>query len=315
VSDIGDVDALPGTGEESPAAAFRCGVVALAGRANVGKSTLMNRLVGAKLSIVSEVPQTTRFPVRGVLHREGCQIVFIDTPGIHRPRYRMNEEMVRAATRVLHEVDLAAVLVDAAEGFGPGDRFVFERVREARSRTFLILNQIDRLRKEALLPLIDEAARTGLFQEIVPLSALTGENCDRLERLLIDRMPVGPPLFPPEMISDLPERLAASETIREQVFQKTRQEVPHATAVLVDSMETDPSGLVRISATVLVDKESQKGIVIGEGGRMMKAIGTAARLNLESRLGRKVHLALWVKVRQGWRDDADLLHRLGLAQT
>ena len=304
-----------GTPVEPARGDFRCGFVALAGRANVGKSTLMNRLVGAKLSIVSEIPQTTRFPVRGVLHRVTCQIVFIDTPGIHRPRYRMNEEMVRAATRVLREVDLVAVLVDASEGYGPGDRFVFDRVREAGSKNYLILNKVDRMRRERLLPLIDEASRTGLFEEIVPLSALTGENCDRLEGLLIDRMPPGPPLFPAETLSDLPERLTAAEIIREQVFQKTRQEVPHATAVVVDSMEVEPTGLVRVSATILVDKESQKGIVIGEGGRMMKSIGTAARLNLESRLGRKVHLALWVKVREGWRDDVDFLRRLGLPLT
>lgn len=290
----------------------RCGFVALVGRANVGKSTLMNRLVGAKLSIVSPVPQTTRFPVRGVLHRDNLQVIFIDTPGIHKPRYRMNEEMVRLSTRLLHEVDLVAVLVDASEGFGPGDRFVFDLLRQAGSRSLLILNKVDLMAKERLLPLMEEAAATGLFLEIVPVSALQGENCDRLEKVISEKMPPGPPHFPPDMLTDLPQRLAIAEIIREQVFQKTREEVPHATAVLIDSLETDPGGLVRIAATIVAERESHKGILIGDQGRMMKAIGTAARHGLEAFLGGKVHLSLWVKVRGGWRDDLSILRLIGM---
>ncbi len=307
---------LPG-GESAPAPwsappGYRSGFVALVGRANVGKSTLMNRLVGAKLSIVSDVPQTTRFPVRGVLHREGCQVVFIDTPGIHKPRYRMNEEMVQMSTRVLKEVDLVAVLVDAADGIGPGDRFVFDLLRQSGTRSLLLLNKIDRMAKEKLLPILQETGELGLFEEIVPVSARTGDNCDRLERLLLERMPPGPPHFPPEMLTDLPERLAMAELIREQLFLQTRQEVPHSSAVVIEAVDTDPSGLVRIRSTIYVDKESQKGIVIGEGGAMMKAIGTAARHALEGLLHARVHLALWVKVREGWRDDLALLRLLGL---
>ncbi len=290
----------------------RCGFVALVGRPNVGKSTLMNRLVGAKLSIVSDVPQTTRVPVRGILHRDGLQIVFIDTPGIHKPRHRLNEEMVKTAVEVLRNADLVAVLVDAADGYGPGDRYVFDRVREAKARAFLILNKIDGMRRDDLLPLIDEAARLDLFDEIVPVSALTGDNCDRLEQVLAARMPEGPPHFPPTMLTDLPEKLRVAEVIREQVFLRMRQEVPHAAAVLVDQFE-DEGGLLRIGATILVERDTQKGIVIGEGGRMIKEIGTAARRNLESEMGRKVHLALWVKVKQSWRDDPVLLRQLGLA--
>ena len=290
---------------------FRCGFVALVGRANVGKSTLLNRVVGSKVSIVSTVPQTTRFPVRGVLHRETCQIVFIDTPGIHKPRYRMNEEMVKITERVLHEVDLVCVLVDASEGYGPGDRYVFERIRAAGCRALLLLNKIDRMTKEGLLPLMDEAGRVGLFQEIVPLSALDGENCGRLESLLLAAMPPGPPHFPPEQITDLPQRMAVAEIIREQVFVKTRQEVPHATAVMIESMQQDDTGLHRIDATILVDKSSQKGILIGEQGRMMKAIGSEARRLIEALLQGRVHLSLWVRVRQGWRDDSSLLRLIG----
>jgi GTP-binding protein Era len=289
----------------------RCGFVALIGRANVGKSTLMNRLVGSKLSIVSTVPQTTRFPVRGILHRVGCQIVFIDTPGIHKPRYRLNEEMVRLTTRVLKEVDLVSILVDASDGFGPGDRFVFDLVRSAGSRNFLLLNKTDLMAKEKLLPLIEEAANIDLFEEIVPLSAMTGDNCDRLESLLVRRMPPGPPLFPPDTLTDLPQKLMVAEMIREQVLLKTHQEVPHATAVVVDTIRMD-GDLMRIDATIFVERSSHKGILIGEHGRMMKLIGSGARLNIESSLGSRVHLSLWVKVKEGWRDDTSLLRQIGL---
>jgi GTP-binding protein Era len=300
-----------GGGQVSPD--FRCGFVALVGRANVGKSTLMNRLVGSKLSIVSEVPQTTRFPIRGVLHRDGCQLVFIDTPGIHKPRYRMNQEMVRMATRILREVDVVAAIVDASEGYGPGDRFVFELLERSGARAVLVLNKIDLMPREELLPLIDTVAKTGRFEEIVPVSARTGENCDRLEQILTARMPAGPPHFPPDMLTDLPQRLAVAELIREQVFQKTRQEVPHSTAVMIDRFEpAAEGGLIRIHATIVADRTSHKGILIGEGGRMMKTIGTAARHALESFLGARVHLALWVKVREGWRDDPSLLRLIGL---
>jgi GTPase len=313
VSEIDETGAAPlelgaGPTQES----FRCGFVALVGRANVGKSTLMNRIVGAKLSIVSDVPQTTRFPVRGILHRPGLQVVFIDTPGIHKPRYRMNEEMVRLATRVLREVDMVGVLVDASEGFGPGDRFVFELLRQARSRNLLILNKVDLTRRENLLPLIDEAARAGLFDEIVPVSALTGENSDRLLEVIAAKMPPGPPHFSEDMLTDLPQRQAIAELIREQVFRQTRQEVPHATAVMIDLVERAENGITRIHATILADKESQRGILIGEGGRMMKSIGTSARLALEEYLGSRVHLSLWVKVKKGWRDDTALLRLIGL---
>jgi GTPase len=304
--------AAAGPGADPIAEGFRCGFVALVGRANVGKSTLMNRIVGAKLSIVSDVPQTTRFPVRGILHRPGLQIIFIDTPGIHKPRYRMNEEMVRLATRVLREVDLVGVLVDASEGFGPGDRFVFDLLRQARSRNLLVLNKVDLAPKETLLPQMDEAGGMGLFDDIVPVSALTGENSDRLEAVIAAKMPPGPAHFPEDMLTDLPQRQAIAELIREQVFLQTRQEVPHATAVVIELVERSENGLTRIHATIVTDKESQKGILIGEGGRMMKGIGTSARHAVEEYLGSRVHLSLWVKVKRGWRDDTALLRLVGL---
>ena len=308
---LGAEEAIPEAGAARPGA-FRCGFVALVGRPNVGKSTLMNRLIGSKLSIVSDVPQTTRFPIRGVLHRESAQIVFIDTPGIHKPRYRLNEEMVRTATRVLREVDLVAVLVDAPDAYGPGDRYVFERVRESGAKAFLILNKVDDMPKDGLLPLIEEARQLSFFEEIVPLSALTGDNCDRLERLLMERMPEGPPHFPPDHLTDLPERLRISEMIREQLFQRMRQEVPHATAVVIDAV-SQSDDIIRVDATIVVERDSQKGIVIGDGGRTIKEIGTASRQAIEAVLGRRVHLSLWVKVREAWRDDLQLLRLIGLS--
>lgn len=301
----------PGESAGAVNAVFHCGFVALIGRANVGKSTLMNHLVGSKLSIVSTVPQTTRFPVRGILHREACQVVFIDTPGVHKPRYRLNEEMVRMTTRVLKEVDLVAVLVDAADGVGPGDRFVFDLVRSSGSRNILILNKIDLMSREKLLPLMEDASKLDLFEEIVPLSARSGENCDRLESILTTRMPEGEPHFPPDVLTDLPQRLHLAETIREQVLHKTRQEVPHATAVIIDSVREE-GDMTLIDATIFVERASQKGILIGERGRMMKEIGSVARRNIERWLGRKIHLSLWVKVRGGWRDDTSVLRQIGL---
>lgn len=295
-----------------PAAGFRSGFVALVGRPNVGKSTLLNQMTGELLSIVTEVPQTTRFPVRGIRHLPSAQIVYIDTPGIHKPRHRLNEEMVRAATQVLGEVDVVVVLVDASDGYGPGDRFVFERVRDARARAVLALNKADAMRKEDLLPLIDEAARLELFQEIVPVSAKTGDNCDRLLEVILARLPEGPPHFPPETITDLPLRQRLSEAIRAEILHRTRQEVPHAVAVQLEAVQED-AALTRIDATILVERESQKGIVIGDGGQRIKEIGSAARKRLEQILGRQVHLALWVKVRPDWRDNEPLLRLLGLA--
>jgi GTP-binding protein Era len=301
---------VPDAAQGSPAG-FRSGFVALVGRPNVGKSTLLNQLTGELISIVTEVPQTTRFPVRGVRHLPGMQVVFIDTPGIHKPRHRLNEEMVRAATQVLREVDLVIVMVDASDGYGPGDRFVFDRVREAGSKALLVLNKVDAMRKEDLLPLIDQAARLELFQEIVPLSAATGDNCDRLLEVITARLPEAPPPFPAEFVTDLTLRQRLSEAIRAEILHRTRQEVPHATAVQIESVSEEPS-LVRIEATILVERDNQKGIVIGEGGQRIKEIGSAARKRLEQLVGKQVHLALWVKVRPDWRDDEPLLRLLGL---
>lgn len=310
-----EIPPIPSPDAVEPApvpAGFRSGFVALVGRPNVGKSTLLNWMTGELISIVTEVPQTTRFPVRGIRHLPDAQIVYIDTPGIHKPRHRLNEEMVRAATQVLREVDLVIVLVDASDGYGPGDRFVFDRVRDAGARAILALNKVDAMRKEDLLPLIGEAAGLNLFQEIVPVSAQTGANCDRLLEVILARLPEGPPHFPPETLTDLPLRLRLAEAIRAELLHRTRQEVPHAAAIQLESV-SEEEALTRIEATILVERENQKGIVIGEGGQRIKEIGSAARQRLQEILGRQVHLALWVKVRPDWRDNESLLRLLGLA--
>jgi len=310
-----EIPPIPSPDAVEPApvpAGFRSGFVALVGRPNVGKSTLLNWMTGELISIVTEVPQTTRFPVRGIRHLPDAQIVYIDTPGIHKPRHRLNEEMVRAATQVLREVDLVIVLVDASDGYGPGDRFVFDRVRDAGARAILALNKVDAMRKEDLLPLIGEAAGLNLFQEIVPVSAQTGANCDRLLEVILARLPEGPPHFPPETLTDLPLRLRLAEAIRAELLHRTRQEVPHAAAIQLESV-SEEQALTRIEATILVERENQKGIVIGEGGQRIKEIGSAARQRLQEILGRQVHLALWVKVRPDWRDNESLLRLLGLA--
>ena len=292
---------------------FRSGFVALAGRPNVGKSTLLNRLLGRKVSIVSPVPQTTRLIIRTVSRDPTSEIIYIDTPGLHKPRHRMNREMVRQAREALSGVDLLAVLIDGPEGIGQGDRYLFRLVSGIASPAFLVINKIDAMPRSSLLPIMAEAARLGSWEEIVPCSAQTGEGCAELGSLIRRRIPEGPPLFPEGFADELPLKLAVGERIREQVLLRTRQEVPHSTAVVVDRIEEPGPAGHRIEATIFVDRESQKGILIGRGGEMLKAIGIASRAELADFLGRPVHLSLWVKVKHGWREDPLILRLLGIS--
>jgi GTP-binding protein Era len=298
--------------DTSAASGFRSGFVALAGRPNVGKSTLCNRLVGARLSIVSPVPQTTRLVLRAVARRPRAEIVLLDTPGIHKPHHRMNREMVRAARETLTGVDLILLLVEGPEGIGPGDRYLIDLLDPLPVPVILGINKVDAMPRPRLLPLIDGIARRREWAAIVPLSALTGENCDALERAVLERIPEGPPHFPEDFVTDLPVRLALGERIREQVFLRTREEIPHSTAVLVDRIEETDRKEWRVEATIYVDRDSQKGIVIGRGGGMLKAVGTAARAEMAGILGAPVHLSLRVKVKPDWRNDALLLRLLGI---
>jgi GTP-binding protein Era len=292
----------------------RSGFVALVGWTNVGKSTLLNRLVGTKLAAVADVSQTTRQRILGARTLPGRgQIVFVDTPGLHKPRHKMNRAMVETIRHAVSEVDLAALVVDASRGFGAGDREASDLLRANCERGLVALNKIDLVSpKSRLLPMIETISGESGYAEIVPLSALTGEGCDRFTDTIISLLPPGPPLFPDDYLTDQPERVIAAEWIREKLVRETRQELPHATAVIVDRWNEREDGLLEIEASVLVERESQKKIVIGKGGELLKRVGSAARLELEEFLERRIFLRLWVRVRGDWRDDDRMLRRLGL---
>jgi GTPase len=297
---------------------MKCGFVSLIGRPNAGKSTLLNRLVGSKLAIVSDKPQTTRTRILGVRNYPDAQVIFLDTPGIHRPLHRMNVRMVDTAVETIRDVDVLALVIDVAERPGGGDQFVLDLVKDARASVFLILNKIDLIKKSKLLPIIDGHAKSGLFAEIVPISAIAGDNVDRLERAIIDRLPEGERLYPEDFLTDQPERVLAAEIVREKLLQFTHAELPFSSAVIVDRFEepTQQAGengqLLRIYCTIVVDRESQKPIVVGRGGEMIKRIGTAARAELEKLFGTRVFLDLHVRVRADWREDERVLSQIGV---
>jgi GTP-binding protein Era len=287
-------------------------VIALVGRPNVGKSTLINRLVGEKVAIVSPVPQTTRTRVVGILHRRDSELVFLDTPGLHKPRHLLNEAMVRAARGALEDADVVCLVIDATAGWRAGDRAVLEFVKTRKVPIVLVMNKVDRVKKPALLPLIDECRRAWDFADIVPISAQRDEHLDPLVRVLTAHLPARDAHYPTDEYTDQTIRTLAAEWIREAILLRTREEVPHAVAVRIEEFVEDPDAkLVRIRAQVLVEKESQKAIVIGAGGSMMKQVGEQARLELERLLGCRVYLALWVTVEPQWRQDARQLGELG----
>jgi GTP-binding protein Era len=326
---------------------MKTGLVSLIGRPNAGKSTLLNRLVGTKLAIVSDKPQTTRNRILGVRNYEDAQVVFLDTPGIHRPLHRMNVRMVDAALETIREVDVLGLVVDAPEAGGKGDDFVLDLARQATALVFLILNKIDLMKRSRLLPLIDAYRTKADFAEIVPISAATGENVDRLERTIIDRLPEGEPMYPADYLTDQPERFFAREIVREKLLQFTHAEIPFSSAVVIDRFEepdTAPAGeerqaglaggaghaghagqvghgrpgrppggpMLKLYCTIVVDRESQKPIVVGRGGEMIKRIGMAAREDLERFFGARVFLDLHVRVKSEWREDDGVLSDLGL---
>lgn len=286
------------------------GFVALIGRPNAGKSTLLNRLVGEKLAIVSDKPQTTRNRIVGVRHYEGGEVVYIDTPGIHRPLHRLNVRMVDTALEALRDADVVVAVVDASEPGGAGDRYLMEIVRRVRVPRVLALNKADLVDKPALLPRMAAYAEDPGFADIVPLSALTGENVDRLEAVLLAHLPEGEPIYPDDYLTDQPERFFVAELVREQVLQQTRDELPYSTAVVVDRFEEGP--ILKLYCTILVERPSQKPILVGRAGATIKAIGTAARAELERFFQSRVFLDLHVKVRDRWREDERTLDELGV---
>ncbi|MGD1211193.1 MAG: GTPase Era [Candidatus Acidiferrales bacterium] len=288
---------------------FKSGFVAIIGRPNAGKSTLVNTLVGRKVAIVSPRPQTTRNRIQGILNRDDAQIVLIDTPGIHKPENVLNRQMMDELSDALKGVDILSLIVDASAEFGAGDRFALEWVRRFHGPVFLLLNKVDRVRKPLLLPLIDRYQHAFDFAEIFPISALTGEGCFDVVKGWLARLPEAPPHFPQDQFTDQPERFLAAELVREKAILATREEVPHAIAVLVDSFE-ESSELIKIRATIYVEREGQKGILIGKGGETIKKIGTHARKELESILGAHIFLELFVKVQPNWRQNAAIVRQL-----
>ncbi len=295
---------------------YHSGFITIIGRTNVGKSTFLNCLLKQKIAIMSEKPQTTRNKIVGVYHADQAQIVFLDTPGFHKPKHLLNTIMLNTAMNTLKEVDAALYLVEPDNTIGPGDRYVIEHLRQLETPVILAINKIDLLPKEELLPVIDTFSRAYSFAEIVPISALKNENIDHLAEVLLSYLPEGPQYYPEDMVTDQPERFIAAELIREKILHTTREEIPYSIAVVVDRMKTREQGdLVDIDATVFVERSSQKGIIIGKSGGMLKRIGTLARKDIETLLGTQVFLRIWVKVHKNWRMDEQYLKRLGFQKS
>ncbi|MFO7245383.1 MAG: GTPase Era [Thermaerobacter sp.] len=311
--------ALGGPAVGGPAAGgeFRSGFAAIVGRPNVGKSTLLNRLVGRKLAIVSDKPQTTRTRILGVVNRPGAQIVLVDTPGVHRPRHRLGEQMVRTARNALSEVEAVLFVVDASAGPpGAGDRFVADLLAPLETPVVLVLNKVDAVPGDRVDELLEAYGALGRFHAALPVSALTGFNVERLVEVVVDLLPPGPRYFPEDMITDQPERQIIAEFVREQILHLTREEVPHSVAVVVEEVRDrgeDKPTYVR--AVIYVERDSQKGILIGQGGRVLKEVGTRARRELEALLGMRLYLELWVKVKPDWRNRPGSLQEFGYVDT
>jgi GTP-binding protein Era len=291
----------------------KSGLVAFVGRPNAGKSTLLNRIMGEKVAIVSDKPQTTRTRIIGVKHYPEGQVVLVDTPGVHKPTHRMNVRMVDVARESMREVDLLTLIVDASARPGLGDRHLLALVAEAKTPAILALNKVDLVSKPALLPLLAEYRRAHPFVELIPISAADGTNVDVLERVFLERLPEGEPTYPADYLTDQPERFYTAEIVREKVLQLTHDELPFSTAVVVDRFEeAGAHAIMRIFATIIVERASQKPIVVGKGGAMIKRIGSDARRELERFFATRLYLDLHVKVKAEWRDDERLLDELGL---
>ena len=289
--------------------AFKAGFIAIVGRPNAGKSTLVNSLVGRKVAIVSPKPQTTRNRIQGIVNREDAQIVLIDTPGIHRAGNALSQQMMSEAKQAIDEIDILSLIVDATLDFGANDRSTLQWIEQFRGTVFLLLNKVDRIAKEKLLPLIDRYRALREFAEIVPISALNGDGLPDLVKTWIQYLPEHPAYFPVDQFTDQPERFLASEFIREKLIGATHQELPASLAVAIDTFE-ETDKLVRIRATIYVEREGQKGIVIGKRGEMLKKVGTEARVEIEGLLGTKVFLELFVKVQPNWRQKQNMVRQL-----
>lgn len=290
---------------------FKSGYASIVGRPNVGKSTLLNRLVAQKVAVTSNRPQTTRNKITGVLHLPGAQIILVDTPGIHQSDRTLNEMMVRASISTFSDVDMLLVMLSAESGFCPDDEFVLNSMRGVKTKKILVINKIDLVDKSVLLSLIDEMNQKSLFEEIIPISALKEDGLDQLKSLILNYLPEGPEYFPKEMVTDCPETFLFGEIIREKILKLTRFEVPHSVAVVVEDIYEQDNGVVQIDATIYAEKDSQKKILIGEKGSMLKNIGRQARQEIEKRMGAKLFLKLFVKVKANWRDQKQSIKEFG----
>lgn len=294
---------------------FHSGFVALIGRPNVGKSTLLNYIVGQKVAIMSNVAQTTRNKIQGIYTTKNAQIVFIDTPGVHKPKTKLGDFMERSTMSALSEVDAVLYVVAADEKRGPGDDFIINHLKDINQPIYLVVNKIDTVNPNELPDIVAQYKDALPFKDIVPVSALQGNNVNTLMNELVQELPVGPQYYPDDQISDHPERFVIAEMIREKVFQLTREEVPHSVAIDVTSIKREDNDTVNISANIIVERPGQKGIIIGKKGQMLKKIGQLARQDIEHLLGDHVYLQLWVKVVPGWRDKSAMLKDYGYRKT
>ncbi|WP_164668577.1 GTPase Era [Virgibacillus doumboii] len=290
---------------------FKSGFIAIIGRPNVGKSTFMNKVIGQKIAIMSDKAQTTRNKIQGVLTQEDSQFVFIDTPGIHKPKHRLGDFMVRIAENTLNEVDAILFMINAKEGYGKGDQYIIDHLQQTKRPVFLVINKIDLVHPDELLPLIEQYKDKYNFKEVIPVSALQGNNVTHLLDVLKAYIPEGPQYYPEDQITDHPERFIISELVREKALELTREEVPHSIMVVIENIEERESNAVFIQATIVTERKTQKGILIGKHGSMLKNIGKNARKDIEALLGSKVYLELWVKVQKDWRNKESQLREFG----
>ena len=290
---------------------FRSGFVAIVGRPNVGKSTLMNHMIGQKIAIMSDKPQTTRNKIHGVYTSNDMQIVFLDTPGIHKPQSKLGNYMMKTAESALKEVEVALFLIDVSEGIGGGDRYIMERLKQVTTPVFLVLNKIDKVEPEQLLPIIAQYSVLYDFAEVIPISAINGNNVTTLLDQIVRYLPEGPQYYPADQVTDHPEQFVCAELIREKILHMTREEIPHSIAVAIEDMRVKDNGVVYVGAVIYVERDSQKGIIIGKKGELLKEVGKQARMDIEALLGSRIFLELWVKVKKDWRNQDHVLKDLG----
>ncbi|EJO7194011.1 GTPase Era [Staphylococcus pseudintermedius] len=293
---------------------YKSGFVTIIGRPNVGKSTFVNRVIGHKIAIMSDKAQTTRNKIQGVMTQQDAQIVFLDTPGIHKPKHKLGDYMMKVAKNTLSEIDAVMFMVNVNEEIGRGDEYIMEMLKTVKTPVFLVLNKIDLVHPDALMPRIEQYQRYMDFAEIIPISALEGHNVDHFINVLKSYLPEGPQYYPDGQISDHPEQFVVSELIREKILQTTSEEIPHAIGVNVERMTQESENRVHIEAVIYVERDSQKGIVIGKGGKKLKEVGKRARLDIEHLLGSKVYLDLWVKVQKDWRNKSSFIKQMGYVE-